>query len=142
MQERLLKKLHEYIAENNPELLLELEEESKVIEYLQRKVNSIEHLLQQYRGQPEYIIEEICLDLLTKELRPSKFNYLRSILEEEFEACFKKFSEAGTLQGEIINLLDHCQPVFKVIHFTEENKDRRELRYVIMWMIREYEKCE
>src|SRR5665647_376806 len=60
MQKILIKKLHEYIRENNPDLLLQLEEESKVTEYLEKKVSTVNNLLQQYRGQPEYIIEEVC----------------------------------------------------------------------------------
>ena len=85
MREILIKKLHEYIRENNPELLLQLEEDSKVTEYLSNKVNTAYPIIIEYKGKPDYIIEEACMNVLTQDLRPSKFNYIRNILEEEFE---------------------------------------------------------
>ncbi len=41
-----------------------------------------ENLLSQNR--PSYTIEEICLDAMTEDLKPSRFLYIRSVIEEEF----------------------------------------------------------
>lgn len=139
MQDILIYKLHQYIRENNPDLLLQLEEDSKVTEYLSNKISTVDELLNQLdKGQPAYIIEEACMDILTQDLRPSKFNYICGILEEEFEATYTRLQNSGTLQFEVINLINHCQPVFDIIGFTEENEDNRELRYTITGAIREY----
>ena len=90
MQELLTNKLHQYISENNPDLLLSLEEENKTSSFLTDKVNGINHLIKQLKEAhtPQYITEEVCMETLTKELRPSRFNYIKDILEEEFEYCF------------------------------------------------------
>jgi len=138
MEEILIKKLHEYIRENNPDLLLHLEEESKVTEYLSNKVNSVDKLITRYKGQPEYIIEEACMSALTQDLRPSKFNYIKGILEEEFENRYQLFLDSGTLQFEVINIIHHCKKVFDTIAFTEDNDDSPELRYIITGTISEY----
>jgi len=139
MQDILIKKLHEYIRENNPDLLLQLEEESKVTEYLSNKISTVDALLEELaKEQPAYIIEEACMDVLTQDLRPSKFNFICGILEEEFEATYQQLQKSGTLPFEVINLINHCQPVFDTIGFTEGNEDNRELRYSITGAISEY----
>ncbi len=112
MKEILVKKLHEYIRENNPDLLLQLEEEGKVAEYLLNKVGSVNGLVnQQYTKQPIYIIEDTCMDILTKDLKPSKFNYIRNVLEEEFETSYLQLQQAGVLKFEVLNLLSKCHSV-------------------------------
>jgi len=73
MQQALITKLHEYIRENNPDLLLQLEEDGKVTEYLSDKISTVSALIKQTdTGEPAYIIEDACMDVLTHDLRPSK----------------------------------------------------------------------
>ena len=140
MQEILIKKLHEYIRENNPDLLLHLEEEGKVTEYLSKKISTVDALLnQQGKEQSAYIIEETCMDVLTQDLRPSKFNYISGILEEEFEDTYQQLQKSGTLKFEVINLIKrYCQPLFDAVGFTLENEDNRELQYSVTGAIGEY----
>jgi hypothetical protein len=138
MKEILFRKLHQYVKDNNPELLLQLEEEHKVTAWLSDKLKSIETILAAHEGPPEYIIEEVCMKELTNGLRPSKFNYISNILEEEFENEYRQFLDAGILQFEIINLIRECQPVFEAIGFTEENEDGDDLKNVVAGTISEY----
>ncbi len=139
MQAILIDKLHWYLKENNPDLLLQLEEDSTVTEYLSNKISTVDALLNQLgKEQPAYIIEEACMDILTQDLRPSKFNYICTILEEIFDASYQQLVESGMLQFEVINLINHCQPVFDTIGFTEENEGNRELQYNITGAISEY----
>lgn len=139
MQEILIYKLHQYIRENNPDLLLQLESEGKVTEYLQSKISSIHALLNQLdKEQPAYIIEDSCINLLTQELRPSKFNYICIILEEEFAISYQQLKESHLLKFEAINMITYCQQVFDIVGFTEANEDNRLLRYAIAGAIGEY----
>ena len=139
MQEILIKKLHEYIRENNPDLLLQLEEDGKVTEYLSNKISTVDALLNEAdKEQPAYIIEEACMDILTQDLRPSKYHYICGILEEEFTATYRQFQKSGTLQFEITNLIKYCQPLFDAVGFTLENEDNRELQYSVTGAIGEY----
>lgn len=78
MQQTLMNKLHEYIRENNPDLLFQLEEDGKVTEYLSDKISTVSSLIKQTEnGKPTYIIEDACMDVMTQDLRPSKFNYIK-----------------------------------------------------------------
>ncbi len=139
MQDILINKLHQYITENNPDLLLQLEEDNKVTEYLSSKISMVDGLLNQLDNkQPGYIIEKICMDVLTQELRPSKFNYICSVLEEEFAVKYQELKKSGTLRFELINLLTFCHSVFEDLNFSEENEDSRFTKYAITGCISEY----
>lgn len=140
MQEVLSEKLHQYIKDNNPDLLFTLQRDGSVSDYLQEKVAAIDTLLNELisANTPTYIIEEHCMDELTRELRPSKFNYLIAILEEEFEMDFYRLNENGILTYEIVNLIEDCKPVFDAFGFTEENESNRHLHYAITGAIKEY----
>ena len=138
MKENITSKLLEYMRGNNPDLLMQLEEDSKITEYLSDKVSTVKALMDQYANKPAYVIEDVCMGVLTKELRPSKFNYISSILEEEFESTYQQLKESGTLKFEMINLIRECQPVFDDLNFSEVNEDNQFLRYSIVGTISEY----
>ncbi|NOT90712.1 DUF1896 family protein [Ferruginibacter sp.] len=139
MQEILLQKLQQYISQNNPDLLFQLEQESKLTEYLTDKVSTVKALIEQAgKGQPHYIIEETCMDILTMDLKPSRYNYIRGIFEEEFEKNFLLLSDTPLLQTEVINMISYCKEVFNEIGFTAANEDDPFLRYNIIGAISEY----
>ena len=137
-----MNKLLEYIRENNPDLLFQLEEDGKVTEYLSDKISTVSALIKQVDiGEPAYIIEDACMDVLTQDLRPSKFNYISNLLQEKFESAYNQLQESGTLKFEVINLINQCQSVFDDLNFSEENEDNQFLRYAILGTISEYLEC-
>ena len=79
MQAVLTNKLHQYISENNPDLLFAIQEKGNSAQYLNDKLNEISYLIKELQesNTPGYIIEESCMQALTKDLRPSKFNYIK-----------------------------------------------------------------
>lgn len=140
MQEVLIAKLHQYITDNNPDLLILLQQEERVSDYLKEKVAAISPTLDELLAvnTPAYLIVERCMAELTNDLRPSKFNYLMSVLEEEFEPDYYRLKESGILTYEIINLIEICRPVFDTLEFTEELESDRHFRYAITGVIKEY----
>lgn len=140
MKEFLIGKLLEYIRDNNPDVLFALEAEDKLRVWLYDKANAAEFLMQQLESnkQPEYIIAERCLQEMTKDLRPSRYNYILNILEEEFATENKQLLQSGLLQYEVINMTSYCNPIFNDLLFTEENEDNRFIRYAITGAISEY----
>ncbi len=139
MKKILINKLHEYIRENNPDLLFQLEEDGKVAEYLSNKISTVSALIRQIDiGEPSYIIQEACMNVLTQDLRPSKFNYISNVLEEDFADTHRQLQESGTLKFEVINMISLCQSVFEDLNFSEENEDNQFLRYAIIGTIKEY----
>ena len=139
MKKILINKLHDYIRENNPDLLFQLEEDKKVTEYLSDKIGTVSVLIKQMDiDQPAYIIKDACMDVMTQDLRPSKFNYISNLLQEEFESAYNQILESGALKFEVINLINQCQSVFDDLNFSEENEDNQFLRYAIIGTISEY----
>ena len=62
MKKILFNKLLEYIRENNPDLLFQLEEDRKLTDYLSDKISTVSALIRQMNiGEPAYIIEEACM---------------------------------------------------------------------------------
>lgn len=140
MQEMLKEKLWTYIVHNNPDLMLNLQQDSTVSDYLEEKVNGIQFLTSQLRAEnkPGYVIEALCMEELTKDLLPSKFNYISNILEEEFDLDFLRIKESGLLTYEIMNLISESETVFETLGFTEVNEQDRMLHYAIAGTIRQY----
>jgi Domain of unknown function (DUF1896) len=140
MKEVLMNKLFEYIRDNNPDILIELEASQGVTAWLSDKIESISLFIEQVikQGLPDYEAEEICMSELTKELKPSKYNYLLNLLEEEFSNNYNQLLESGLLLHKVINMVAHCQPVFDDLNFSEENEDNQFLRYAIINSVNEY----
>jgi hypothetical protein len=140
MQEVLMGKLLKYLLDNSPEVLIALQREGRVIAYLFDKIDSLAPVLEEFStaNTPSYTVEESCMDELTKDLRPSRFNYLTSVLDEEFETDYSRFEESGILTYEVINLIEVCKPLFEALGFTVENEDDKHLRYAITGAVKEY----
>lgn len=140
MQEILKEKLWTYIGRNNADLMLNLQQDFSVTSYLEEMVNGIQSLASQLlvENKPGYIIEELCMEEMINNLRPSKFNYIRSVLEDEFEKDFLRIKESGLLTYEIANMISESETVFETLGFTEVNEQDRILRYAIAGMIRQY----
>jgi hypothetical protein len=139
MQEILINKLLEYIRDNNPDILFVLEAEAAVTTWLSEKVSTVDNLIIQLKQQqPDYEIEETCMDVITKDLRPSKYNYICNIVEEEFEQYYQQLLQTGLLQHEVINMIHHCQSTFDDLKFSEETEDNQFLRYAIIGAVSDY----
>ncbi|HCY42737.1 MAG TPA: hypothetical protein DHV48_15530 [Prolixibacteraceae bacterium] len=144
MQEMLKEKLWTYIVHNNPDLMLNLQQDFAVTHYLEDKVNGIQFLTSQLRAEnkPGYVIEALCMEELIKDLLPSKFNYIRNILENEFTQDFQRIKESGLLTYEIVNLISESETAFATFGFTEDNEQNRMLHYAIAGTIRQYMESE
>jgi hypothetical protein len=140
MKTQLIKQLHNYLLHNHTDLLIALQEEHRLEHYLKQKVDSVGELLAQLEeeSRPAYVIEALCLEELTRDLRPSRFNYMRELLEAEFEKPYKRMRDSGILTYELINLIGACEPIFEVFAFGEDTEDSNQLKYAIMGMIAEY----
>lgn len=140
MQSILTEKLRAFIVHNNPDLVVGLQADYSVTNYLEDKVASVMPMVEQLlaEGKPLYIIEELCLGEMTSELRPSKFHFLKNVLEEDFPADYARMLDAGVITYEVMNLIDSCKAVFETMGFTEENEDDRFLRYAVITEIHDY----
>jgi hypothetical protein len=144
MKEKLLKRFRETLQENYPDLLLSLLEENRLEDYLHEQINAIEELIKELTAAHSSVslIEDLCLHELTRTLRPSRFNYLHDLLQEEFADDFERLRERETLTPELINMISVCEPVFDELKFSEENEDDMYIRYALTVAMHEYLKRE
>lgn len=130
----LKEKLWAYIVHNNPDLMYRLQEDYSVMRYLEEKVKGVmpmaDRLLSERR--PLYAIEELCVREMTEELRPSRFLYIREVLEDEFPNDCQRLREDGLLTYEAINIMEGCNEIFGAFDFSVENKDSSRLRHAII----------
>ena len=140
MLEKLIHKLHTYLIENHPDLLLQLQEEGALTSYLQTKMKSIETTLWQLQESeaPEYVIEEICMDSLTEDLKTSRFNYICTVLSEQFPDTYATFQEKGILTYEAVNLVEECASIFESTGFSLQTEESPVLHQVVIGIIRQY----
>jgi hypothetical protein len=140
MVEKLKEKLWAYIVHNNPDLMFNLQEDYSVTRYLDEKINGILPMVDRLLAEntPQHAIEELALKELTADLKPSRFLYLRSVLEEEFPDDFKRLSEEGVLTYEILNLLETCQETFETFSFSSENEGCSHLRHAIIAQVHDH----
>lgn len=140
MQQILKEKLQAYIINNSPELMIELQASMSVSQYLEDKISNAMPMVLDLlsKSSPGYIIEELALNHMTADLRPSRFNYLQGVLEEEFREDYDRFYEAGVLTYETINMIEACKEVFVGYSFSAENMDSRLLRYAIIAAVHDY----
>ena len=140
MVEKLKEKLWAYIVHNNPDLMFSLQEDYSVTRYLDEKISGVLPMVDQLLSQdkPHYIIEELVLNELTAELKPSRFLYIRSVLQDEFPDDFKRLSEDGVLTYEVVNLIGICAETFETFNFSQENENDRHLRYAVIAQLHDY----
>lgn len=140
MREQLLSKLRTYLVDNNMDLFLELQDSRQLTSYLNDRLTEVIPILtrMQEEGHPDLVIEEVCFARLTAPLKPSRYNYVLSVLENEFEADYEKLREAGILTYEVVNMVKHCKGEFDEFGLNEENEDSWYLRYSIIGGIRDY----
>ena len=140
MEELLVIRLHSYILQNNPELLLSLEAVPVIHDYLEQKVATVGPLMDRLIEEevaPYYIMEE-CMDILTHDLRPSKYHYLCRILCEEHAGDYRRLQQAGLLVYEVSNIIAHTIGLFEDYGFTEAKEDDPELATAIREAIANY----
>jgi hypothetical protein len=136
MKAILANKLYEYLRDNNPDILFRLSETNSTDSYIKENLDAVESLIQQ--DKPAYQVEYECMNTMTADLRPSKFNYIRNILEDEFPKDFQRLHDSGVLIFEVINMISTCKDVFDKISLTEENEDDSMLRSVVTGVISDY----
>lgn len=140
MENILKEKLWDYIIHNNPDLMYKLQDKYQVSEYLDDKVKGVLALADEMLSDstPLEVIEEICLNVLTADLKPSRFIYLRSLLLQEFEDTYLDLVNSGTLIFEVMNLMEACNELFETYGFTRESKTDSDLWNVLIPQIKDY----
>ena len=137
METALKERLWDYIIIHNPELMYHLQEQYLVGSYLQRKVNEVLPQAQEMRanGVDVCTILEACIEELTQELKPSKFQFVRRVIQEEFPAEYQLLSSTYMLDYEVLNIVDASWDIFQQFGPYCERENSKIQRYAVMHQI-------
>ncbi|MDR2272012.1 MAG: hypothetical protein LBF27_13995 [Sphingobacterium sp.] len=140
MYNNLREKLWAFIIQNNPDLMFTLKDGYSVSTYLDDKISKAMPLVMDLiaSGKEGHAIEELALLELTRELRPSKYNYIKEVIAQDFPEHYHRFREAGVLTFECINIIEACNDLFVTFDFREDKTTDNRLRHAIIARIHDY----
>lgn len=140
MRQVFIDKLRAYIAFASPGLLFDLQDKGRLTHYLEDKVDAVLPMAERLLGEGKSLrtVEDLCLDKMTEEFRPSRYLYIREVLEEEFIHDYERMHISGTLVYDTIKLLEVCKQIFDDFEFNNENKDNRYLRHAIIAQVHDF----
>ncbi|PWS32197.1 hypothetical protein [Pedobacter paludis] len=133
VRKSILDGLWNYILENNPDLMFSLQCNGQVECYLREKTDGIMPLavsMEQEGAALEAIVKN-CLETLTRQLRPSKYLYMRDLMKSEFPREYTALREAGVLTQRVILMIDACKEIFEAYDFSMATESDRFLRYAV-----------
>jgi hypothetical protein len=138
----LMEKLNRFLVENHPDLVVSLQADGRVTQYLQDRLDMLDDLPEVLleKGQPLYIAEDMCMEILTRDLQASKYHFICSQLSNFFETIYEDWSVSGILVFEVINLIQLCDPVFLEFGFCEESGDDPKISAAAVEVIGKYVK--
>ena len=87
----------------DPALYARLQDERRLTDYI------ADHLL-----EPEFV---------GRELLSSRFDYIETVFEQDFEEVYYRLKNSGTLHYELLNLVTVCKPVMEKLKFPCHEKE-------------------
>ena len=138
MESQLKERLWKFIIEQNPELMFSLQENYAVEPYLNEKINSIKPQLVNWKriGYPESSIDLLAMEVLTSDLKPSRFHFISNILKNKFPMHYSQYKSQGILTYKTISLVELCQVAFDSIRFSEAHFNSKRFKEAISGIIR------
>jgi|SRR5690606_11444424 len=138
METKLKEHYWKFITEHNPELMFSLQENYSVTSYLNEKIKCIQPKLQNWRtiGYPESSIFLLAMEILTTDLKPSRFQFISSLLKHDFPSHYTYFSDHGVLTYKTLILVELCQGAFDSIRFSEAHCNSGRFKEAISGIIR------
>lgn len=124
-----------YIKENNPELLFQLEQDDALHQWVTEKIQEVELVLN--NAKPTNLSESFFMEIFTTDLQPSRFRYIRDLLEMEFTDAYEQMLVAGTLHYELVNMVSACHGLFKEMPLNEDIQNPM-LDHVVAGVINDY----
>ena len=140
METEIFQDLMQYIKVHNPELIVNTSRNFSITQFVSDKVANVAALMTrlQKEGKPPYIIKDRCMEELTKDLLPSRADYIKAILESEFREEYERFQDGGIMTYEVVNLIEYCGESFEGYEFNVKNQGNRFLRYAVVAQIADY----
>lgn len=124
-----------YIKENNPELLFQLEKDDALHQWVMEKIQEVELVLN--NAKPTNLSESDFMKIFRADLHPSRFRYVRDLLETEFTDVYERMLASGTLHYELVNMVSACHFLFEDMPLISD-MDNPQLDHAVAGVISDY----
>jgi len=119
MEELLTAECYPYFFLDNPEILIKDSHLFSRPRQLKKKVRQtsqrIREMIANGIGSQEVIDHSV--ELITAELRPSRFGYVCALIASEFPRTFLRWVKIDALADQVLDVLSACEPVFSLLKF-------------------------
>ncbi|MCE7044064.1 DUF4133 domain-containing protein [Dyadobacter sp. CY312] len=119
MEELLTAECYPYFFLDNPEILIKDSRLFSRPRELKRKVRQtsqrIREMIANGIGSQQVIDQSV--ELITAELRPSRFGYVCALIASEFPRTFLRWVKIDALADQVLDVLSGCEPVFSLLKF-------------------------
>ncbi|WP_157370205.1 hypothetical protein [Aquiflexum balticum] len=129
IRDRLTGLFRKYIAENNPDLIVRMEGNESMKRYISDKVSTSMVLAKTLKeqGSTDTEILDTCLESMVSDLKPSKFRFVKDLMEKNFKKKYDQLTETGVLTYEIINIIENHDHLFEKHGFREKKGNNIQL---------------
>lgn len=110
MKNKLQYLLLDYIREHHPELLQQLLSDDALHAWVLDKLSVVDMVLTQ--SKPYHLLEAECMELLTVDLRPKRWRYVRDLFEERFTLEYEQLCITRMHHYEITAMTALCKDLF------------------------------
>ncbi|SEJ69685.1 protein of unknown function [Dyadobacter koreensis] len=140
MEELLTADYHPYLYLDNPEILIKDPLIYSRPRSLKKKVKKTCDRIREMiaLGQPQQEIIDQSVELITSELRPSRFGYVCAVIASEFPKTFLKWVKINELTDQVLDVLSACEPVFSLLKFNSYTAEQHSIYITISNFIRHY----
>lgn len=140
MEELLMADYHPYLYLDNPEILIKDSLLYSKPRTLKKKVKKTCDRIREMiaLGQPQQEIIDQSVELITSELRPSRFGYVCAVIASEFPKTFLKWVRINQLTDQVLDVLSACEPVFSLLKFNSHTAEQHSIYITISNFIRHY----
>jgi len=136
MSDKLQGLLLGYIKENNPDLLMQLDEDDALHAWVIEKIREVELVLGDAKARR--VPDNEFMDLMTVDLKPSKFHYMRDLLEDQFPEDFDQLLASGELRFAIIQMIGLCNHLFESNPLREDIDENAQLDHAVKAVMTDY----
>ena len=140
MKEQLRELLFEFLTRQAPEVIINNGAKSKLDSLLSETVEQVEGIGERLisKGIAGDKVVLICLELITRQYKPSKYHYIAAILQQLQPSPYMLWREKGILTLQVSKLIVLCEPAFKDHGFRPATANDQNLRLVISSIVQTY----
>lgn len=110
MKNKLQDLLLDYIREHHPDFLQQLLSDDTLQAWVLDKIKVVDMMLTQ--SKPYHLLEAECMELLTADLRPKRWRYIRDLFEERFTHEYEQLCLTGMIHYELTAMAALCKDLF------------------------------